>query len=160
MATVSVIDSYSLVKLDEVAEPTLKTILDELTDVVADGALNFPDLVHKDCEKYAKGSLCTLWARAVAGHRRPCAPPSEYMDAVLNQCGDLLDLTLVEWQPQIDVAAMALYLSEDLTVQVQVVTDDLHGTPDRMALVEACAVLGIQTVTVDLYVPSVTSCTI
>jgi hypothetical protein len=116
-----------------------------LTDMVKAQYLLFPDLVVKDCERYALNEPVHAWIKAVAGFRRYKSAPGEWHEEVLGLCDGLADLDDDTEQTQVHVASMAL-MNDNQGVNLAVVTEDRNPLPTRMCLFDACHDLGLKAI--------------
>jgi hypothetical protein len=113
--------------------------------MVKEGRLTFPDLVVKECQKYAYGEYIYTWINATSGHRTHRAVPAQWQESVLGICEAILDMDGEMEQAPLFVAAMALMFKEQLS-EVYVVTEDRRDLPERKCLAEACKDLDIVTI--------------
>ncbi|QCW51452.1 hypothetical protein FE634_15440 [Nocardioides dongxiaopingii] len=152
-----VIDAYGLSAVGDLVEPSLlKKALHELTDLVKDGRLRFPDSVWRECCKYLDEHGLGLWAKSVAGHLSTDSSTWAHEDEVLDQASDLVDPDATEYQTQVDVAKIAVWLQSSGHA-VEVVTEDVGDRPDRMSLTDACIQLGLATLSTTDFLDAVLS---
>lgn len=147
MAPIYVADSYALMALCTLVPASKRqAVMLELTDLVEDGRLLFPESVWRECCAYPDADGVAVWTRAVWRGGDIVKPSYTAEMEVLDVVPELLDTDTPESQTQSDVAAVAWSLlgSDD---EVVVITEDRNERPDRMALEPACQELGITTVT-------------
>ncbi|WP_327370368.1 hypothetical protein [Streptomyces sp. NBC_01217] len=144
-----VVDTHAVLALPQLCRDESKHPLffDGFTKMVKDGALTFPDLVVKECQKYAYGENVYTWINAASGHRTQRAVPAQWQESVLGTCEEILDMDGEMEQVPVFVAAMALMFKRQIP-EVYVVTEDRLHLPERECLVEACKKLDIATMTV------------
>jgi hypothetical protein len=144
---IHILDTHALLALPSICSKVeyFPSFLDGLTVMVRDGNLTFPDLVVKECQKYASGEQVYTWINAVSGHRRFKAVEGRWQEAVLGRCEEVLDMDGEIEQAPVLVASMAMMLGDQLS-EVYVVTEDRKEVPERRCLAEACKDLGILTI--------------
>ncbi|MFF9341628.1 DUF4411 family protein [Streptomyces sp. NPDC014773] len=144
-----VVDTHAVLALPGLCreEAQLPLFFDSFTNMVREGTLTFPDLVVKECQKFAYGEHVYTWINAASGHRTHRAVPGKWQESVLGICEEILDMDGEMEQAPLFVASMALMLKGQLS-EVCVVTEDRRDLPERKCLAEACRDLDIATMSV------------
>lgn len=114
---------------------------DALTDLVKDKKLTFPDSVLGTCKRFAGDEVATMWANAVSGHRKKYVIHYSFEQKVLGKCPELLDVDDDSVASHVDVATMALCLSE--TLEVKIVSEDELDGEGRISMHNAAPILGL-----------------
>ncbi|MEU2998614.1 hypothetical protein ABZ684_13710 [Streptomyces sp. NPDC006995] len=141
------VDTHAVLALPQLCkdDSQLPLFFDGFTNMVRDGRLTFPDLVVKECQKYAYGEHVYTWINAASGHRTHRAVPGQWQESVLGMCEEILDMDGEMEQAPLFVAAMALMLKEQIS-EVYVVTEDRRDLPERKCLTEACKDIDVVTI--------------
>jgi hypothetical protein len=145
-----VICPHSVIRSGELAVGKGNALHHALTDEVEAGRLVFPSTVVNDCRNFDDGSPSTLWVKAVSGSVAVKAVPYDHTEWVMDECPEAEDELVDDWQPNIDILAVAHYLVE-IGRDPCVVTDDVAPSPTRLCLADACAKLNFQTMTFAAY---------
>ncbi|GII29842.1 hypothetical protein [Planotetraspora mira] len=141
-----VVDAHAVLHLPKLCLDQRSTmqVLNHLTDMVKAEHLFFPDLVVKDCAKYATDEPIHVWIKAVSGSRVHKSVAGEWQEEVLGLCPDLADFDDDLEQTQVHVAGMALMAREQNGPNLVVVTEDRKALPTRTCLYDACESLRLK----------------
>jgi hypothetical protein len=145
--TIYVFDAYALLEAESLVPTSLTAaFFNDLSDLVRQGRLRFPEIVWRELHKFAPTSTAGVWAKAIAGEACKDRCPFSWETDVLAICRDLLDPEgeAAAWQPGVKVAALTMFLSSD--THVLMVTGDYKARPDRMCLHDAGPVLRLPAV--------------
>lgn len=134
------------------AEANNLGILDALTNEVKSGNLVFPAGVAAECKKLAGDTWGAVWCNAVEGHLTDGTKLSSHLTQVIRKCPEVADNSLTSnWQANPEVAALAVSLRESGS-SVTIVTNDIYGTPNRMALKLVASHLGFAAIDAESYI--------
>jgi Domain of unknown function (DUF4411) len=137
---VYVIDASALSSVEAMTTSSGDTF-NVFTDLVQSYEMVFCNEVIDELARTAAGDEAHVWARAIKDARADAGAPYTQMEWVMANVEDLLDANAEDELSAPWVLAQARYLSSSHTVQV--VTEDTHPKPTRMALSEACDHVGI-----------------